>query len=398
MGHLFFGKENICLVFIVEIRFPMRMLRRTINFILTHHFAKDDLYLRQLDNYILRFTGSLLKLFSIPGAQLLFKRSTLDKLHILFKSIAVTPYGQYLSLELPFIVTLSITDMCPFYCRFCFSSKKNSPPTHVSLDLVRNLASSRIPTFVLSGGEPMQHPKIQRIVEIFIASNKNLYIATHAPKSLLEPLAHLSGEKLTFILSIWGDNKTHDFYRGEGSFKRTIENAISLSKWKSRLAINFVLCEENPGLLNTLEAILNSISIYRVFITRPIFTDRASADLCSHSIGNIGSLFRRCKAIEQKTKVRISISIPEASIKVTQNLYLTLLSKAIGIPGIISKCAAGNWMMHVDSAGYFYPCLAFESKTAFGNLKDMDLQTAWKILKKETTTIGQSRSCPAERK
>ena len=72
-----------------------------------------------------------------------------------------------------------------------------------------------------------------------------------------------------------------------------------------------------------------------------------------------------------------------------------IMKTVLGIPHY-SSCAAGNWMMHIDSNGSAYPCYTFESSKKACVDSTLSVEDQWRLIKGRRAELGNGDICVGE--
>lgn len=168
---------------------------------------------------------------------------------------------------------LHIVDYCQLDCRHCYLNKGNQT---MPLDMIKNICIDFIQTdfplphnnIILSGGDPLLHPDFPKVCDIVRSLNGRLSISTNG---ILVPqyLAVFKHEDCIQV-SVDGDEETHDFIRGHGSYQKAVNALDSLNEMKIPHTISFTLSKQNHhcidhilGLCREYEAALFNFNIYQ---------------------------------------------------------------------------------------------------------------------------------------
>ncbi|HVP90315.1 MAG TPA: radical SAM protein [Terriglobales bacterium] len=122
-------------------------------------------------------------------------------------------------------VFLHITDRCNLSCPHCYYSSspagsRDLPGSKV-LDLLKECADLGGTSATISGGEPLLHPDLRRILPA-ACEKLNVQLLTNGTLIDEEWAAYLSDLPLSIQVSLDGPNReVHDAVRGRGTFDRT---------------------------------------------------------------------------------------------------------------------------------------------------------------------------------
>ena len=192
------------------------------------------------------------------------------------------------------VVQLIPTEACNLRCPFCNQWGDNGyffdgvrRVEHMDEDalirLMRGL-SPRASMISVHGGEPFVYKHIDTLLELLREQQFDVIFTTNGTrlKSHLTPLAKV--RNLMFLLSIDGDEKTHDKVRGKGTFKQARESMAELFELRRQLGLPLpvvimttVVCEWTTDVLETVYEVaardFNAVAInynFRWFLTEDI--------------------------------------------------------------------------------------------------------------------------------
>ena len=145
------------------------------------------------------------------------------------------------------VVQLIPTEACNLRCPFCNqwgtngyflagSRKVESIDQHAIIPLIERL--SPVDSMInVHGGEPFAYKQIDNLLETLADRDFDVLITTNGTlmKSHLAAVARI--RNLAFILSIDGDEETHDSVRGQGTFKRISEGLEALFDLRRELGL-----------------------------------------------------------------------------------------------------------------------------------------------------------------
>lgn len=158
----------------------------------------------------------------------------------------------------PRMLVVDTTDICNLQCKMCH---QNSPDftiaqqPHIDLKMIKDISSIAAEAktiYLLGAGEPLMHPDIYEIIEIFKDNCPQAIVATTSNGVLLNEknLNNLIESRIDQIsFSMDGEIE-----RGHQKSDRTRKNLLRLSEKKKELGINypniyigFVLGKDNEG-------------------------------------------------------------------------------------------------------------------------------------------------------
>jgi radical SAM protein with 4Fe4S-binding SPASM domain len=128
------------------------------------------------------------------------------------------------------IVVWNITRTCNLRCVHCYSDSMAARyPGELEWEqmqaVVKDLAAYQIPSLLLSGGEPLIHPRFFDLVDFATEAGLKLTISTNGTLITPEKAALLKAANVAYVgISLDGIGEIHDQFRGkEGAFKAAVE-------------------------------------------------------------------------------------------------------------------------------------------------------------------------------
>ncbi len=145
------------------------------------------------------------------------------------------------------------------------------------------------PKYILSGGDPLLHPEIFKIIDEVRKYTDQIEILGNADLLNYETASKLSdcGVK-RYQISLDGRGKMHDKIRGKGSFQTSVNGLRTLTKAGIKTAVMFTLFKDN---MNELSPLINEITMEE--------TDSFSFSRVS-SFGNARELNSAIKPLEYR--------------------------------------------------------------------------------------------------
>jgi len=148
---------------------------------------------------------------------------------------------------------LHVTYTCNLSCLHCYakSTPENSMAMKVGdvISLVNQAAQAGFHKIAITGGEPIAHPERYQLLDgLWNVRNKSHHsdivlrtnLAYSISDSLLDKIAHSTDQ---VVVSVDGNQTSHDHRRGAGTYARTVENLRRLvfSKPSTKVSIAAVL-------------------------------------------------------------------------------------------------------------------------------------------------------------
>lgn len=146
--------------------------------------------------------------------------------------------------RIPLLVNWEITQRCNARCRYCniWDSASGELDTEKVLSIIQELSLLGTRMIHFTGGEPLLREDIGTILDY--CRQKNISTAMNSNGSLVPARIKAIGTLDLLGLSLDGPEEVHDYIRGEGSYRKTIE-AISMVRAtdiKLRLLVTLSKC------------------------------------------------------------------------------------------------------------------------------------------------------------
>ena len=267
-----------------------------------------------------------------------------------------------------------ITFKCNLRCKHCYISEEQRRIKELTTqEVVRALdkfSKEGVEKIYFLGGEPFYRPDFFEILDYTCQLGINSVIVTNGTllsKKDLERL--LDFDILKIHVSIDGVSSTHDWSRGKGTFKTTVDTIKQLCDLKQQhsstmeVALNFVITKKN---LTEMEEIMELAHYLNVDAVIPLsFGDVGDAKfkkelLEASSSDVIDALERASKKIVSLNGTRSSQGL--TPIKLSAQMYtkkvVVYLNEKYGanIPLKDSVCGAGMTSLYVAPDGSVAPC------------------------------------------
>jgi len=161
------------------------------------------------------------------------------------------------------ITVWNITRTCNLRCVHCYSdSQAMGYPGELTWEqmesVVSDLAAYQVPSLLLSGGEPLVHPRFFDLVEKASSSGLKLTISTNGTLITPEKAALLKKANVAYVgISLDGIGKIHDeFRRKEGAFDAAVRGFRACHEVGQKTGLRLTLTRHN---VENIERILDFI-------------------------------------------------------------------------------------------------------------------------------------------
>lgn len=156
---------------------------------------------------------------------------------------------------------------CNYHCPFCLSGEQElyELPLDTIKSIIDILADANVVRIDFTGGEPMLRKDFLEILKY--ASNKGIEtLVTSNGSSYSDEIAQTLLETNTLLLiSLDGDEETHDKSRGKGAYKRAVE---SIKKYRAKnvpVRINYLIRKDNLDKIEYIYNLTKELNVDRLF-------------------------------------------------------------------------------------------------------------------------------------
>lgn len=171
------------------------------------------------------------------------------------------------SLSNPLSLCWQVTKRCNYHCPFCLSGEQES--TELPLSKIKSiidiLAEANLVRIDFTGGEPFLRRDFCEIlsyasdkgIETLVTSNGSIW-SEKITQTLLETNTLL-------LVSLDGDEETHDRSRGEGAFSKAMETIKKYRDAGVPIRINYLIRKDNLDKIDYIYQLVKDLKIDRLF-------------------------------------------------------------------------------------------------------------------------------------
>lgn len=286
------------------------------------------------------------------------------------------------------IVVWNMTKKCNLKCKHCYIEAREKGDigeltTEEAYTLIEDLARSKIPVLLLSGGEPLLRSDFFEIAEY--ASNLGLRVVLSTNGTLIdENIAKKLKNVVSYVgVSLDGMKTTHDSFRGvKDAFElalRGIKNSLNAG---IKTGVRFVVNRENYNELSKLIDFSANQGVHRFCIYHLVYAGRGR-EIIDLDITN-NQRRKMMDMLIEKAK-----NYPKMEILTTDNhadgIYLYNYIKTnspergeevLKLLEMHGGCSAGVKFACIDHLGNVHPC-QFWSHYTVGNVKKEKFSKIW---------------------
>lgn len=261
---------------------------------------------------------------------------------------------------------IEVTRKCNLFCKHCLNNSgkelDNTLTTEEIINLIKKLSNAGIQEIRFTGGEPLLHPDIFKLIQFADENGIRTSIGTNATLITEEIAKKLAKAGLKqAIVSIDGTETTHDSIRGNGNFKRALEGIKNLQNNNILIRINSVLMKNNYKDIINLMREMDSKHL-PVFIRRFIESGRGNGQFSQVLSKTDYDLIREELKQELSGKYIKGHYLNEGKVK-----------SRIELPFERRSCSAGQRGLVILPNGNIHTCgfLAAQGENPLGNVRDI---------------------------
>lgn len=316
------------------------------------------------------------------------------------------------------VVVWNMTQACNLKCVHCYAKAKARPgagemSTEDGMNLINDLAEYGSPVMLFSGGEPIMHPDLNKLVDHAVKKGMRAVISTNGTLITKDKAAELKDLGLSYVgISLDGLTEIHDKFRGvKGSYDKAIEGIRNCRaadlKVGLRLTLNKRNASEVPGIFDLME----TEDIPRACFYHLVYTGRGSElmkeDLDHQETRDVVNL------IMDRTKDLFDRGMPKEVLTVDNHadgplVYLRLLKDD---PERAAEVLELLKMNEGNSSGLGIGCVSWDGKVhadqfwrdhTFGNVLERPFSEIWddpniellhKLKTKKDHVTGRCATC-----
>jgi radical SAM protein with 4Fe4S-binding SPASM domain len=305
------------------------------------------------------------------------------------------------------IVVWNITRRCNLKCIHCYSdSDAREYPGELTWEqcqgVVDDLASFGVPGLLLSGGEPLIHPRFFDLARY--ARSKGLRLTLSTNGTLIDLAAAEKIKEVGFAyvgISLDGIGATHDYFRGKpGSFDKTVQAFRHCKAVGQKVGLRLTLSRSNIDDLDQILDFIEKEDIDRVCFYHLVYSGRGSTMV---DVTHEDSRMALDKIID-RTEQWAESGRPREVLTVDQPadgayLYLRLLEEDPDRAGEVLELlkwngggshGSGTGIGNIDTQGNVHPDQFWQSLT-LGNVKQTRFSEIWQNQNNPTLNALRNR-------
>ena len=306
------------------------------------------------------------------------------------------------------IVVWNITRTCNLRCIHCYSdSEAMAYPGELSWEqmesVVEDVAAYGVPGLLLSGGEPLVHPRFDDLLAKACGLGLKVTISTNGTRITPEKAVRFKELGVAYVgISLDGIGETHDHFRGKkGAFDAAVQGFRHCHAAGQKTGLRLTLTRHN---VENLEAILDFIdaeNIQRACFYHLVPAGRGSelqvldAAMSRHALD---TLIARVEAWQAKGVHREVLTVTQPA----DGAYLLLRMRRENHPRLSETeellgwngggaNSSGTGISNIDPQGNVHPDQFWQDVT-LGNVKETPFSTIWEAQTSQGPLLQEIRS------
>lgn len=298
------------------------------------------------------------------------------------------------------IMVWNITRRCNLKCMHCYSdSDARFYPGELDwrqmTEVVEDLAAFQVPAVLLSGGEPMIHPRFFELASLIRSKGLRLTVSTNGTMITPAAAAKLKEIGATYVgISLDGIGETHDHFRGvPGTFGKVVEAFRNCVAVGQKVGLRLTLTRHT---INDLDQILDFIEdqgINRVCFYHLVFSGRGeNLEDVTHADSRVA-----LDKIMDRTRRWVEAGTPKEVLTVDQPVdgaYMLMRMKREGsarfeeVRDLLEwngggANSSGTGISNIDTQGNVHPD-QFWQALQLGNVKERPFSEIWTSTENDT--------------
>lgn len=320
------------------------------------------------------------------------------------------------------VVFWNLTDRCNLSCTHCYASSgpgcgsEDELTTAEAREFIDDLAASKIPLVIFTGGEPLLRPDIWDLAEYCRKGGIKTALSTNGTLITDEVAEQIKSSGIEYAgISLDGSTAAvHDRFRNTpGAFARAVAAFSSCKTAGVRCGVRLTLTKDNQEELETLVDLAHALGASRFCLYWLVPCGRGSDSYdrlqlsASEVTRALSTLYRKAKEIPAEEMEFLTVDAPQDCIHLLQSMERDGSPDLQGARELLSSlnggCSAGERVANVDARGNVYPC-QFARLPVFlvGNIRDRPFSELWnddtnpvlsRFRKKSGEIQGKCRSC-----
>jgi radical SAM protein with 4Fe4S-binding SPASM domain len=291
------------------------------------------------------------------------------------------------------ITVWNITRTCNLRCVHCYSdSQAMGYPGELSWEqmerVIEDLAAYQVPSLLLSGGEPLVHPRFLDLVTRATAAGLKLTLSTNGTLITPEKAAFLKAAQVAYVgISLDGIGEIHDaFRRKEGAFEAAVRGFRACHEVGQKTGLRLTLTQHNVDNIQQILDFIEAENIQRVCFYHLVPAGRGASlqvlqpEASRHALD---TLIARVEAWQAQGIHRELLTVAQPA----DGAYLLLRMERENHPNLEEARqlltwnggganSSGRGIANIDTQGNVHPDQFWQS-VVLGNVKQMPFSEIW---------------------
>ncbi|MEA2074747.1 MAG: radical SAM protein [Euryarchaeota archaeon] len=293
-------------------------------------------------------------------------------------------------------INWNVTKECNLRCKHCYYDAGAQLDDELSTEQAYALIDDIADTFgdnvrvTLGGGEPLMRKDLFELIEYGKESGLSLVLASNGIMLTEGVAARLKATGIEeVVIAIDGTQKTHDFIRGTGVFKKTVRGARACKAVGLDLVIDPCIMKQNEQETAQILDIAEDLGARQCRVFHYIAMGRGEAEIPDAELDSVQYAQNVMQLYEEQNRRR---GIEICTTQACQYWVVLNRKEAEGLPvpefyyDEVPGCRAGVGMLSIKPNGDVVPCPLLEVKA--GNVKEQSLR---EILNSEVFITLRSR-------
>jgi radical SAM protein with 4Fe4S-binding SPASM domain len=306
------------------------------------------------------------------------------------------------------IVVWNITRRCNLKCIHCYSdSDAREYPGELSweqcVSVIDDLADYGVPALLLSGGEPLIHPRFFQIAGYARSKGLRLTLSTNGTLIDADTAARLKKLDFSYVgISLDGIGETHDKFRGrDGTFVKTMAAFRNCKAIGQKVGLRLTLSAHNVADLDGILDFIEREDIERVCFYHLVYsgrgagvTDVTHADT-RRALDKIMDRTARWAA-EGRPREVLTVDQPADGAYVYLRMMRENSARAAEVADLLGwngggQNSSGRGIGNIDTQGNVHPDQFWQSLT-LGNVKLRKFSEIWRSQDNPTLNMLRNRT------
>lgn len=280
------------------------------------------------------------------------------------------------------VIKWAITENCNLNCKNCYYSSMKGQNIELPLkdakSIIDNISKIEIDNIQLMGGEPLEYKYINDIIDYIYDKGIKIWINTNFVNVTERLIKQIEHNKIdTIIISLDGaTEKVNDFIRGNGVYKRVLNNIkkLALHNLKTKIYINSTLNKEGiENLFDFIDFAKSNPIVNQISISIPALQGNALLQNENYFSSNelyIEQIEKLLDELKKQQESLINKFVFDVPPYISEDFkkrfgYISILNK--------SYCMGGTKSYYLNPEGDLFPCNLNVGESYFKSLNPKNI-------------------------